>query len=497
MKSNVLSALVALGLVLVACGDDTTGVGGSGAGSTDGGGAVGGDPGVGGLPNIGGSNEGGGGGTAGDGNDTIATADPLEDLGDGVFGIQGELDPPDTDADFFSFTGTAGPVLILSDAKPNDDPFAEGFMDVVVTLFDSNGNQIAQNDDPFPRTTQDAQIYTVLPADGQYFLKVEEFCVFAPVGTCAEDYFANLRSLQFAINVIPVDPAENSTVDEAAEPNDTLVTASVMEYEPNPNAQNAVGYFLSVAYGAWADTADVDGISLTVPADTFVDPASRLNVSFTLPPPGTDGNGSGFNPGIVEVMNGAVVVSRFDMSAEGSDTDRAELSFPGTLGATYLLRLGRGGPSNATAPFYFAIHSVGSGNPLEGELPLANTNDTVATSEALTQATGVTSYFIEGDLGVTDVADNFLLTVLDATLSVTCSSLRSGSGLQGFKATVLDDNGVAILGGSQTESATADILIENLAVTSANVVVKLEKTGQDLTNTGNYYRCGLHFNPAP
>ena len=498
MKSNVLGSFVALGLVLAACGDDVTVNGGGNAGGgTDGGGDTGGTPNVGGIPNIGGNGDGGNGGNPGDGNDTIATADPLEE-DTGVSSIQSDLDPADTDVDFFSFNGVAGPTWIVTDAKPDDDPFADGFMDLVVTLYDANGNQMAQNDDPFPRTTQDAAIYTILPANGQYFLKVEEFCEFAPANTCDPDYFDNLRSLNYAVNVIPLDPSENSVMDEAPEENDTVATATDMEYEPNPNAQNPVGYYLTIAYGDWDDAADVDGVAISVPNDVYVDPDSRLNMSLVLPPPGSDGNGSGFNPGIVEVRDGAnAVVSRFDMSNEDASTDRAELSFPGVLGGQYFVTIARGGATDTTDPFYFFIHSVGSGNPLETQ---EASNNNLATSEALTQAQGVQSYFIEGDLGAADV-DHFSVGVLDEGFTVTCSGQRGGSGLQGFKATVLQaSNGQAVAGASaSTESATDPLLVQDLPVpaTETALVVKLEKSGQDATNIGTYYRCGLHFNVLP
>ena len=500
MKSNVLGSLVALGLVLAACGDDVTNNGGGNTGGgNEGGGDTGGTPNVGGIPNIGGMGEGGNGGNAGDGNDTIATADPLEE-NKGVSGIASQLEPAETDVDFFSFNGVAGSaVLVTSDAKPDDDPFAEGYMDLVVTLFDADGNQIAQNDDPFPRTTQDAEFYTILPTSGVYYLKVEEFCEFAPAGTCDSDYFDNLESLEYAVNVITLDPATNSVMDEGAEPNDTVATATDMEYEVNPNAANSVGYYLSIAYGDWADAADVDGIAITVPADVYYPIDSRLNLSITLPPPGTDGNGSGFNPGIVEVRDvNSIVRARLDMSNEDASTDRAELNFPGNLGAQYFLTIARGpAEAGATDPFYFVVHSVGGGNPQEQD---EAGNNNVSSPEALSQAAGQDSYFIEGDLGTADV-DHFLVSVLDETFTVTCSGQRGGSGLQGFKATVLQgSNGQPVLGASaSTETATDPLLIQDLPIPATETVlaVKLEKSGQDATNAGNYYRCGLHFAPTP
>ncbi len=496
MKSKVLSSFVAMGLLsVVACGDSGTGGsggssdggnGGSGAGVTDGG--------MGGTPVTTNGGNGGGGGTPGDGNDTIATAEAMDE-NMGAFIGQGELDPADEDVDFFSFTGTAGPWLIFADAKPDDDPFADGYLDVVVTVFDSNGMQIAQNDDPFPRNSQDSSIYTILPSNGTYYVKVEEFCVFAPAGTCPATYFDDLSDLAFGVFALPLDPTENSTVPEATEPNDTVATGAVMEYETTGTAGE---YYLSIAYGEWATTPDTDGIAFTVPADLAFGAETRPSATFVFPPPSTDGNGSSLEPGVIEALDSnGIVVSRFDMSAETSDPDRAELNFPVTPGSTYFLRATNGpAAADGGAPFYFAIHGNGGGNPVE---TAEAGNNNLLTAEALSPATGVDSYFVEGDIGPADL-DHFSISVLDAYVSVSCSSARYGSGVQNFEATILkaSDGTTLSVASNDTESLTESLLIQDIPTGGETaLVVRLEKSGQDATNTGTQYRCGFHFNPMP
>ncbi|HTJ84418.1 MAG TPA: hypothetical protein VL400_22020 [Polyangiaceae bacterium] len=489
MKSTILVGLSVIGLSALGF---TTGCGDSGTTSTGTGGA--GTGGTGTTTGVTVSSTGGGGtgGAQGDGNDTIETATQADvDATTGTQFYQGNLDPADSDVDFVAFDGLKGPVYIGTDAKPDTDPFADGYLDLVITVYDSNKNQIAQNDDPFPRTSQDSSLYTVLPADGKYYVKVEEFCEFSP--GCPADYFTNISETAFAVYMVPVDTADNGNVAEATEPNDTLATAAPMEYEPTDTAGT---YYLSVGIGDLNPTTDVDGIKFTIPSDVTVDAASRLDASFEFPPPGKDGDGSGTNPGLIQILDGATVVASLDMSAEKNDTSRASLFAPLTANKEYLLKIGNGPASNAPSadPFYFVLHGVGSGNPVEKN---EVTNDIAATAEAVTEAAGTTSYFIEGDLGATDTGDYFSLNIEPGVLTVACGAQRSGSGVRGLTAAVTKTDGTTVLG-TATETATTDLLIDQLDVSATGetkVLVKMTKTSQDATVTGTYYRCGYHFAP--
>lgn len=491
MKFKVLTSLVALALTAgIGCGDDT-GTGANGGGS-EGGGGQGGE-GTGGIPvtSAGGGGEGGGGAT-GDGNDSFAEAIEMTPEQSVPFVGQGDLDPADSDADYFFFNGTAGDaILIGSDAKPDGDEFAEGYVDLVVELYNEQEQLIATNDDPFPRSSQDSSFYTVLPATGKYYLKVNDFCTWAGAGTCDDAYYDNLTDTAFVTYVIPLDPAEESNVAEAAEPNDTLANATVMEYAV---ADMPGQYYLSLAWGEYS-TGDTDAIRFTVPADLVFEADSRANASLLVPPPGVDGSGSSVNPGILSVSEAVSgnVIAQFDMSARTADiTARATLDFPVTPGTEYLLTNSEGPTAGGSGtPFYFVVHSVGTGNPVETqEIP----NSLPATPEALAQAEGVDSYFIEGDLPTADV-DYFRVAVLDETFTVACGSLRSGSGATGFKVSVLESDGTTELD-SAVETVTTDLLIEDVDPgAETELIVKIEKESQDATNTGNFYRCGLHFAP--
>jgi hypothetical protein len=83
-------------------------------------------------------------------------------------------------------------------------------MDLVITIFDSSKTQIAQNDDPFPRDTQDSKLYTVLPEDGDYYIKVEEFCeTDLSGGNCPADYFDGIFEYGYAVNVFQIDGVDD------------------------------------------------------------------------------------------------------------------------------------------------------------------------------------------------------------------------------------------------------------------------------------------------
>ena len=259
--------------------------------------------------------------------------------------------------------------------------------------------------------------------------------------------------------MIPFDPADTAdgVAPEDGEPNETEDNATVMEYA---EVDDTGDYFLSLAYGEWQTNGDVDGILFTVPADLNITAGSRGSASIVFPPPATDGNGSSTNPGVIVVTDTTndTIVARFDWSEEtNSVLERASMDFPVTAGTTYLIT-NEEGPvaADGTVPFYFLLHTVGSGNPVEAEtVPLQN--DTSVTAESLdpVDTAAGTSFFVEGNLADGDV-DYFTFPVSDETFTVTCGSLRSGSGATGFTATVYAQNGTTALPmGSDTETVAS------------------------------------------
>jgi len=503
MRTQHFLALFAAGLATVVtatgCGPADTGSGGGGAGGSTGGTTMS----TGGTTmSTGGTTmpTGGTGGTTTSAcGDTNENFDQAAQLTIDDTGVQDTLDACQTadqvwDADYYTFAGTAGQAILIStDAKPNDDPYADGYLDLVITVYDKDHNQIAQNDDPFPRSTQDSSLFTILPADGTYFIKVEEFCASELAqGGCGPDYFPALSFYDYAIGIGSLDPAMDGTVQEK-EPNDTGATASAFTYaQANPGQ-----YYLTVAWGDFLAN-DKDFFLLHIPADveSALQPNSRTTAGISFYPAGIGGDGSSTSAGIVQFIDpmDMSIVAEFDASkgAEGQPPLTADKDYWVVVNGT----------NTGATPFYFLNHSVGGSNPLEAEGMAQGVNDT--TPEDLTNSVqdnmdGTYSYFIEGNLpqgGGTADKDEFTVDSNGvATVTVACGSARSGSGLTNFKVTVL--NGATSLG-TAVEAADKDLVLQNVAVPNGvtKLTVKLEASGQSATVTSDFYRCGIHFLPA-
>jgi hypothetical protein len=84
------------------------------------------------------------------------------------------------------------------------------------------------------------------------------------------------------------------------------------------------------------------------------------------------------------------------------------------------------------------------------------------------------------------------------TISVACGGQRSGSGVRGLKAELLNEAEAAIPGGSSTETATDDLLIQNVAVPAGDTLLHLRVSAasQATDVTSDFYRCGIHFQAA-
>lgn len=431
---------------------------------------------------------GGSGGVPDDGNNSFATAATLTVNGGGVMA---DLDPLDTDRDFFVFDGTAGQVIsVATDAKPSDMPDAADSPDLVITLFNEAEQQIAQNDDTVSGLIQDSLLYTILPTTGKYYVRVEEFCA-SDLATqpCPDNYYAAITDKTYLIGVGSIDDAENGNVrDEEGQ-------ITPMEYEPTgtPGA-----YFASLVYGDFVDAADSDVYSFNLPDDIVV--GSRLLGHAEIQASGVDGNGSTTSPGIVQFVNPLTmeVVAEVDAGLGG------ELSPPLDPLVDYQLVVTHPGGADpvGTTAFYFLLHRAGDSNPVEAEVG-TGVNDSVVTSETL--AASGESYFTEGDLlpaGPLDAEDQDYFSV-DVPpgmtkFSISCGGQRSGSGLRGLKASVLKgSDGLAVAGATATESEVADLLLQNAAVPAneTSLVVKIEAASQSATVTSAFYRCGFHFNP--
>jgi len=514
-KTSLGLFIATIGLMTAAaCGGDDGGGSGNATGGT-GGSVVGGTGGVGGgVGGVGGSVGGtGGGGTGGtgggtggtggvkpDGNDTKETAtqtkigtDPSKDS------VAGALDPVATDQDWYKFDGKKGQAInIITAAKTGTDKFDPTYVDLVITMYDSTGKQIAEQDDPNPRNSNDPFIMTVLPADGTYYIRVVECTKWEKGGAANCAPVAKITKKNYSMYISEILFTGAGEVKET-EPNENETQATALTYKKNPN--QAGSYYLTTMMGTFSSATDVDTYSFTIPADVTVTSGSRLNASFYTQEGGADGNGSTTTPSeiwVTEKASPTVILSKVDFSKKDvKSMDGQSIDVPLVSGKEYVVFYKRAATPSGTNDFYFDLSGFGAGNPVEKET--TNENDTLATAEKLTMATGQTgSYFVEGDLKTTTDVDYFSVAVPSTaweTVSVACAAERSGSGLRNFTVNLQKADGSAVTGGTIVESPTQSAVLSQLATPSgqANLIVKLSATSMDANIKGTYYRCGIHF----
>lgn len=492
MKSKYLVTLIGLGLastIATACGDDSDNDGKGGAGTT-GSTASSSTHSVTSPSSTGAS-------MGDDGNSSFATA---ADLTAGTAATADLADSgmtPATDEDYFKFDGTAGPWYLAVTARPEGDETADGYIDTYMTVYDANMQQIALNDDRFPDSTRDSEVLTILPADGTYYLKVEDWCHSSDKDAriCNDDYFAAILSTQYSVFATPV-TTDVADIPEV-EPNDTSVTGTVLTHKPN----GAGKYFLTTTWGTFSSGTDADWFKIDVPADVNTDATVETVTQIVIPWGSDTGNGSNVDVGVVEIHDATdALIGKYDFSdASKASFDRVTMDVPLSPATTYFLKFQKGPDlQSGSGSFYFGFQGVYAGNALETGEP---TNDLPATPAALVKAPTQDSYFVSGTLGTGDLADHFSVDTLGHNgMNVACGAIRSGSLLTGLKAEVLTEAGVAT-GLSATDGADADLLLSDgmdpagpVAVPggAAKVIVKLTGT-PGAAAAGSWYRCGIHF----
>jgi len=370
-----------------------------------------------------------------------------------------------------------------------------------VTLYDQDQTQIAQNDDPVPRMTTDAQLLTVLPADGTYYIRVAD-CneVIGPAG-CAPA--AGILHDGFKVSYASVDLSTSTgTTGEAEEPNDTPGTAADIKYH---GYNGGLTFGISVVTGAFDSPSDVDVFTIKLPTATPVDAGARAHGNVYPLPWGPDGDGSSAPLGKFWIVDPDDLTHRLAEFDPGNGVTGASLSAPLTLDKEYYLFVSRASGTAGTNEFYYLTHFGHGLNPVEvdegagtGFVPL---NDTPGTAQALTLS-GTTDYFIEGDISASQDVDYFSAAMpaglADQTVRVTCSSQHDGSGLRGFKLSVFRSDGTTLLvtTATATEDATTRISLSGLALGSetTGIVLRVEATlARDPNVTGTYYTCGMRF----
>jgi len=412
--------------------------------------------------------------------------------------VPGTLPMPDTDFRWYTFMGKKGdPLLVFTTAKTGPDPFDTSYLDTVVTLFGGDCTtqvQIAQNDDPHPRFTNDGTIFTILPADAQYWIRIAE-CNGIFAQGCANS--AMISTFDFTVGAGVLDVMALSNAQEGMEPNDTDVTATdiTMKYQPGMNPGT---YYLTNIFGMFQTAPDVDVYQITIPMDINVDPATERSVGNFYPLPSTpDQDGSTVAVGKVSIVDPTDPMKAVASIAlgKGDDVSR-DLSPPLKFGTKYFLFVERDVGMAGTNDFYFLRHYGGGSNPIE---KADATNDDIAMPEVLNEAVNQPgAFFIDGDISKANDIDHYSLTFPAGTTKVTavCGGQRIGSGIRGMTLEFLKGSAGNGTLGQKTEDAATDALLQNVAIPAGETKVLLKMTAnamQDPNVTSTFYRCGIYF----
>jgi hypothetical protein len=395
---------------------------------------------------------------------------------------------------FYAVNVKAGDFLVIGASTAATASTGEEIVDTAITVFDAAGTKMLANlDDAFPRYTTDAELYYRAPADATLCVRVSDYATWAgDASTVAADnafkFFAG--KIDPGAAVVTYDTGANDT-DAAPQ------TGKLKAY-----TQSAGGYTYLV--GALSSATDVDTYKFTVPT-------GAKGISVAVPPIGaplaaaTSSYGSTMDRFVVTVKNtDGTVVAELAPPAGAVASMSDGLSAPVEPG-DYLVTFSRpsGVPAGAN-DFYATTLAFGSTNTAETEAPGANTNDTLATAQALTLTTDTANAkrkegFVLGYLPAGDAADTFSFPVAaNDKVTVSCGSARNGSGLEGMKVELF-------LGGvskqSETEVATKDLAWSDArsaskpsvtATAAGTAAVQITTTARSPRVTGAFYLCGFH-----
>jgi Bacterial pre-peptidase C-terminal domain len=399
-------------------------------------------------------------------------------------------------ADYYSFTGTAGQALDIytvaqgSTAGAAYDPT---WIDTVVTLFDANDKQIAENNDSVPPRNNDSELITMLPADGTYCVRVEECWTWAsnPASTCAGT--ADKTNTVYKVGVNLLDPTKPGQVQDQEDAGSTPTPVTYAK------VVGSSGCYLSTAWGKQTGMTDVDTFSFLLPAycAPSLPAGTRSLFSLYLLPTGPYGNGSTTPAGKVYLTAAAADAGQAPIAEiSGADYQSyAQLWPPADLTQEYLFSIEHAPSAPGTNDFYVVLVGAGVSNYVETNEAGNDMLSGAETPPKSTQTTG-THYYADGDIVTDTDVDWWTVPVGTNTMvAVSCSSQRGGSGLRGFTMTVVDAANPTTMIASATESATSDAYTGYQPVGGATQLgVKMSTTmPHDPSVTSTFYHCGIHL----
>jgi cysteine-rich repeat protein len=392
-----------------------------------------------------------------DGNDSCETATLITDRTNALIGLPGDLD-------FYRFSGDANIwTYIDTDGNSSDD---NDKIDTVISVYDANCNLIAENDDAASGSA-DSELILRLPADGDYFVEVQDYNTWkgdrTPRGS--EDF-------TYTLKVSSLNGDQTNIAEDGGEDEDTALPIPVVSNRAN------------LVFGRFIENGAAQVYSFSITSE------DKPKFSAELKSVGAQGNGSTLDGTVLRVTDeGGNTVARIAHSEDQDDINPGNLPL-----GDYHLWVEHPTPDQlGSNDFYVARVRISEGNEPE---QADETNGSIEGAEALsTSSTGSTKrYYLVANIGIDDV-DYFSFDLpANHTVTVACKSANGGSGLIDFRAEIRDGND-AVAGGA-TEDASG-IYVRDIGGLSAGPhYLRLSAGGQSPDITGNWARCGVHVKPT-
>ncbi len=442
-----------------------------------------------------------------------------------------EIDAPPTNGtlvstqtpDYYAFTGKQGDMLVLGaiaqGLSTNPNGYDPTVIDTYLTLLGPDQTAIAGDNDGWPSSSTDSQLFVTLPEDGTYYIEVEDCSAYAaahPGVPCNDTDPSQVTTFDYQVFVYRTNALATPVEVAAGAEQDGSTGHAVEVPYALPAMANAGEYGFYVLDGAFRSTTDTHVFSFTPPLDTAIDTGERPRAELWVQPTGADdgdGSTSPIRATVTDDAAGKHVVAQVDQTdfTNGDDHSNGplDLSFPITLGGTYYLFVESAAPTSSPATdYYFVEHFIGSyyvgQAELEGPSGQGENDDPGAAEMLALTSTGI--YGVDGDISAPAAAsqpdvDWFQMMVPASATGafLLCEVDRAGSGLGGFSATLHDGKSPAtVLGepiGPEPASPKANFgNTSPIAVTGgATLLLELRAATQDPVNTGTAYRCFVQF----
>ena len=474
-----------------------SGGGGQGGGSTGvagngGNGGNGGSSGAAGSMIGGRGGTGGGAGRGGSGGDPFAGATTLTVGGSATSGTLADTSNARID---YKFSGTQGELIQIA-TTTGPTAFDPTYPDLIITLYGTDQKQLAQAQDPWPRTAYAPTLFTVLPGTGTYYIGVQN-CYAVHVTGCRISAGMVNRGYTIAVS----DVTAPIRIGEGAEPgNDSAAGAAAIAY----TKAGGSSYVPLLVSGVFQSKTDRDTYTFTVPADVPAAAGARARANFWIQAPKTTGNGSTAIASKVYVIDPADTSGAHvaDFDAWDFDNTRdslsANLTFPAQLGKAYTFVINPQSSLEVGSNAFYLFQHLG-GAAADAPLLEQEPNDTQATADilaAIGNPDGSYAFTVDGDLSpaATDV-DFHKLQLPSGVTSIKgqCMARRIGSGLALLKYGLVDSGGTVLV--EQTEATNSDYMVSTLAIPAGGFTLRVSATSQSSTITGSSYMCRLVAKP--